>query len=249
MLSRAKVLTAAALSVAASPDGGAPPRPPLVDRSEIQKDLPDYPRRGPVLPVGDNFQASGALGAMVFFDTPDAPEEVLHFYWKAFTDAGLFVTGAEKLKAVAPFPGVTAVAPGTSLQRTVMVVPRDSGSTVFLSVMDMNGAAALATAERFGGLPAYPGAQPLSVRNVDREQVSTTVSFRTEDPAAKVIAFYESAMSSQGWRRDDRASRPLAGGAILAFRGQGGSWDLTVTPAKPSGTTLVATHREGRAEP
>lgn len=81
------------------------------------------------------------------------------------------------------------------------------------------------------GVPQYPGASTLGKAGKPNE--TQTVTFTTPDPAAKVLEYYRTQLTAQGWNVvTDADAGP---GHTLAFEGPGKSKDVISITATPKG--------------
>jgi uncharacterized glyoxalase superfamily protein PhnB len=220
---------------------------PRTGQATLTARMPAYPHaKTAPLTVGDSLTAHGMPMFVQTFYTDDGPHEVLAWYRDQFDATELPMMGDGDFTDEFKHPSITVFDEENGVDLHVICIPGDgNGKTlVMLAMADIatfEENLDRATAERWGGLPAYPGeVEPTAFTSTDGEVQTTSVSFTTHDGPDSVIKFYRKALGAAGLREGPHAE---ASSVLreLEFGGQHGTWRLAIQAETDAATRVFAT--------
>lgn len=227
----------AAAPPAASGDGGIA----RVSHELLADRIPEYPRAGKRVRIGDRLDTNGVPMVMASFETSDSYAKVLEWYAHYFEERGFPWQGVDESLKQAGLPALSATDVIGGLQLSVIAFPHAGGASVIVAAADMDTyyERADTNVPDDGELPSYPGAKPMVMRTSDGPRDAVMVTFATPDGVKAVQDFYRDRLGKRGFKelpveRPDKSRLEQ-----LEFIGDGRSWRLFLASSE-RGTAVAA---------
>ncbi len=159
------------------------------NRALLEAVLPLPPGGGALIPFGEKTDVSGVPMMVAVVETKRDGADVLEFYARHFDAHGWPWSGIKQNLATAPWPSLSATLPD-DLQATVMVLEREGGTSVVLSVSDMRlFYERVAKKAPDPGFPAPPNVKP-SLLEIQGEGGGRVVTFSSTMTPLALEQFY-----------------------------------------------------------
>jgi len=163
--------------------------PSRANRALLESVLPMPPGGAALIPFGEKTDVSGVPMMVGVVETTRDGAEVLEFYAKLFDARGWPWSGIKQNLAASPWPSLSATLPD-DLQATVMVLEREGGTSVVLSVSDMRlFYERVAKKAPDPGFPSPPNVKP-SLLEIQGEGGGRVVTFSSTMTPVALEQFY-----------------------------------------------------------
>jgi hypothetical protein len=171
---------------------------PLIMKSFWNAPMPTYPG-AKEMPLSQKMTMGNTKVKMAWFRTQDEPLAVARYYTNIWRNRGHHIT-----EDIHPFGGkVSAIDIKYNLQRQLIMERKGTQTTVFVSLI-MGKLMKLSNVNPKAEtplIPIYPGAEGImSYGSNDRLSNSKTISFVSRGSMEDTIAFYETEMTSRGFK-------------------------------------------------